>query len=245
MIPTKESNPKGLYAKYIIRKITGIRTDGFGYPLNPPKFKTKSVEPNSEYFVLRLDLNGGDMNHIKACRIAIHAYADAIDPHIPLLAKDLRERYPLIDKEDKKGLDTGAISKSPNKIEQIMGNNYAIHYRIESFGKSIMIMGKDGLSYFRIYWYSDDEKSIYLEGLSVTVQRSGIGTHLLECAEKIATSLDASTIYLWVAKETWMQDWYVRKGYEYSSEYEEEPNAIWMKKKLINSKEDKKEGKIL
>jgi hypothetical protein len=45
---------------------------------------------------MRLYLGGKDINHIKACRIGIHAYADAIEPFIPELAKDLKERYPLL-----------------------------------------------------------------------------------------------------------------------------------------------------
>jgi hypothetical protein len=91
-IKTKEENPNGLHARYVIRKITGWVKDGFyGY-----KPKTKAVDKNAEYFVLRLDEGGSDINHIKACRIGIHAYADAIEATIPELAKDLRELYPLL-----------------------------------------------------------------------------------------------------------------------------------------------------
>ena len=56
----------------------------------------KDVEDNAEYFVLRLDTNGDDIEHTKACRIGINAYADAIEIHLPELAADLRERYPII-----------------------------------------------------------------------------------------------------------------------------------------------------
>ena len=93
-IQLKEDNPNGLYQKYVIRKVIGINTDAFG---NRTSLKTKRVEENSEYFVLRLDLNGGDINHLKACRKAIHTYAELIRPFIPKLADDLVNRYPLID----------------------------------------------------------------------------------------------------------------------------------------------------
>lgn len=91
-IPIKEENPNGLHARYLIRKITGWRKEGF-YGQKPI---TKQTDRGSEYFVMRLDEGGKDKEHIKACRIAVHTYADAIERHLPELAKDLRERYPLL-----------------------------------------------------------------------------------------------------------------------------------------------------
>lgn len=67
---------KGLYNKYFIAKSNG-----------------DLVDSDAEYFVLRLDYNGKDKEHIKACRKAILVYADAISSHLPELAKDLREKY--------------------------------------------------------------------------------------------------------------------------------------------------------
>jgi hypothetical protein len=55
-----------------------------------------NVDRGSEYFVMRLDEGGKDREHIKACRIGVHAYADAIEHHLPELAKDLKSRYPLL-----------------------------------------------------------------------------------------------------------------------------------------------------
>jgi len=88
-IPIKEENPNGLHRRFVLRKIVGWRKDGF------ESFKaiTKAVDPKAEYFVLRLDNGGSDPNHIEACRKAIIAYAAAIEPYIPELAKDLIERY--------------------------------------------------------------------------------------------------------------------------------------------------------
>ena len=82
-IPTKEENPKGLHQRYVIYKISDF---GNFIP----------TDRGSEYFVMRLDEGGSDREHIKACRIGVHAYADAIEHHLPELAKDLRERYPLL-----------------------------------------------------------------------------------------------------------------------------------------------------
>lgn len=51
------------------------------------------VDPDAEYFVLRLDFNGDDLRHVEACRLAIRAYAMNISDHLPLLAKDLLDKY--------------------------------------------------------------------------------------------------------------------------------------------------------
>ena len=76
MIPTQKENPKGLYQRYTISK-----TDG------------SPMDPNAEYFVLRVDLLGKDATHILACRKALMVYAEAIKDHLPNLSKDLIERY--------------------------------------------------------------------------------------------------------------------------------------------------------
>lgn len=91
-IPTKEENPNGLHARYTIRKITRWKKDGF----NNYVPVTKAVDKGAEYFIMRLDEGGKDREHIKACRIGVHAYAEAIELHLPELAQDLRERYPLL-----------------------------------------------------------------------------------------------------------------------------------------------------
>ena len=52
------------------------------------------VDKNSEYFILRLDKGGSDREHINACRIAVNAYADEIEPQFPQLAIDIRKQWP-------------------------------------------------------------------------------------------------------------------------------------------------------
>jgi len=92
-IPTQTENPKGLHQRYFVAKMVK------GYELNPNWPLERCIQakdPNAEYFVMRLDEGGSDIEHIKACRIGVHAYADAIEHHLPELAKDLKERYPLL-----------------------------------------------------------------------------------------------------------------------------------------------------
>lgn len=99
-IPSQIENPTGLHQRYVITKLV-IEDKPLSFFQGEPstgmlQLVERPVDRNSEYFVLRLDEGGSDINHIKACRIGVHAYADAIEPFIPELAKDLRERYPLL-----------------------------------------------------------------------------------------------------------------------------------------------------
>lgn len=88
-IPSQSENPNGFHARYKIEK--WVKSDFFN-----GEFVAAPTDPGSEYFVMRLDTGGKDLEHIKACRIGIHAYADAIQHHLPELSKDLKERYPLL-----------------------------------------------------------------------------------------------------------------------------------------------------
>lgn len=92
-IPTQQQNPKGLHARYYIQKIIPLPQKFMGLPADD-SYKLEQVDENAEYFIMRLDEGGKDAEHIKACRIGVNAYADAIEHHLPELAKDLRERYP-------------------------------------------------------------------------------------------------------------------------------------------------------
>ncbi|MFW6272247.1 MAG: hypothetical protein ACOC2U_00490 [bacterium] len=68
----------GLYNKYIIKKTNG-----------------KPIDPNSDYFVLRLDDGCKDKKHLEASRKALLTYAEEIKDHLPKLSKDLIEKYDL------------------------------------------------------------------------------------------------------------------------------------------------------
>lgn len=74
-IPIKERNPKGFHQRYYIEKLNG-----------------EPIDEGAEYFVLRLD-EGGDPEHVQACRAAIIEYARIIRHFVPGLAHDLIERY--------------------------------------------------------------------------------------------------------------------------------------------------------
>ncbi len=76
----------GLINKYVISKRDGSEMD-----------------PNAEYFVLRVDPHEpDDPNHYHACMMALIEYAYTIEPHLPQLSKELKERYlaPYVNKEN-------------------------------------------------------------------------------------------------------------------------------------------------
>lgn len=75
-IPTAEDNPHGFHRRYTVIKANG-----------------QAVDKEAEYMVLRLDWAGDDKVHIRACRTAAIAYANAIQYHIPKMAEDIFERY--------------------------------------------------------------------------------------------------------------------------------------------------------
>lgn len=69
---------KGILPKYIIQKSNG-----------------DPVSPNAEYFVLRLDNNGSDPDHIWACRraIVLYAYELYMQDRLPALFEDIMNRW--------------------------------------------------------------------------------------------------------------------------------------------------------
>jgi hypothetical protein len=75
---TKTENPEGLHQRYKVTKADG-----------------SPIDPNSVYFVLRLDGGGKDPAHIKACREAAKAYFQSVfsNPdakHLTKMANELR-----------------------------------------------------------------------------------------------------------------------------------------------------------
>lgn len=89
---TEFENPHGLHQKYYIQKIVQSIPDSLG----KPSYYLKPIDNDAEYFVLRLDKNQRDKNHLKACLVAINAYADEIKKHLPQLSDDLKKQYPVI-----------------------------------------------------------------------------------------------------------------------------------------------------
>lgn len=72
-IPEQEDNPHGFNRRYCVTKADG-----------------SPVDPDAQYFVLRLDSGCKDADHLKACRLALAVYAANIKGTAPQLASELR-----------------------------------------------------------------------------------------------------------------------------------------------------------
>lgn len=75
MTTTPTNKDSGLQFRYHVTKANG------------------DTNPNAKYFVLRLDNECKDPEHLRACRAAVLKYADEIEHHLPQLAEDIRTYY--------------------------------------------------------------------------------------------------------------------------------------------------------
>jgi len=114
------------------------------------------------------------------------------------------------------------------------GFQFISHSTKEDWGESILIMEKEGKAFGRIYWYNDDDTTVYLDWLSVDkdARKGGLGTILQKIREDIGKELGAKFACLWVKKDSWMHDWYERRGYKDYMNYKEDKNYIWMQKTI-------------
>lgn len=112
-------------------------------------------------------------------------------------------------------------------------NDFVFHKHTEDWGTLFYIMERSGLAFARAYTYNDDISHIYLDMLSVDVcaRRNRIGTKLQEIREQIGRELGATKSCLFVEKNSWMHDWYKRRGYVYYAK--KDRTTIWMEKSLL------------
>ncbi len=116
-----------------------------------------------------------------------------------------------------------------------VNNGFICHYMKRDVSDTMHIMSKDSTSYCRVYWFHDDNDTVYLEWLSVSehCRKRGVGLYLQLLREDIGRILGAKTSMLWVTKDSWMHKWYKRRGYVDDIDYLKEDNAVWMKRKLL------------
>lgn len=48
-------------------------------------------------------------------------------------------------------------------IKSVAKNKYTFHIMNHDWGNSIFLMHKRGVSFGRVYWYNDDETTVYLD----------------------------------------------------------------------------------
>lgn len=124
------------------------------------------------------------------------------------------------------------IKEKLQEIKAILPPHMLMHYSESDWGCSLYFMTNDGMGYARLYVFPDDEYSVYLDSLSVNenARKIGIGRNLQELREKIGILCGAKQSFLWCKKDSWMHDWYLRRGYTDYKDYE--PGYIWMVKDL-------------
>ena len=90
-----------------------------------------------------------------------------------------------------------------------------------------------GIAKASLYKYLDDDSTIYLSNLYVNpnLRNRGIGTRLQVIREELGRAINARFVCLLVEKNSWMHDWYVRRGYMDFVNHDN-PDFIWMIKSL-------------
>jgi len=90
-----------------------------------------------------------------------------------------------------------------------------------------------GIAEASIYWYIDDISTVYLSNLIVNsnYRNKGIGEQLQIIREQIGKYLNANNSCLWVKKESWMHQWYKRRGYLDFKDYKQK-EFVWMIKSI-------------
>jgi hypothetical protein len=132
-LPSRESNPDGLHRHYIVTKADG------------------TSNPDAKYFVLRLDLDGGDKEHAAACRKAAQTYIRNAPKHMRRVVEELAEWADLQEEED----------RELNSQIQVMIDKLAAWVRLESFGFSLNWLG--GCGPYKPGWvvdYAKDGKAV-------------------------------------------------------------------------------------
>jgi N-acetylglutamate synthase-like GNAT family acetyltransferase len=112
-------------------------------------------------------------------------------------------------------------------LKSLLKDKFICHLSNEDWGFSIMVMEKEGKAFARTYFLNDTKDSIYFDWLNVdeNYREVGLATELLDAHIKSSDYFKLESM-LWVEKHTWIEDWYMRKGYEYYSEYDEKSNWL-------------------
>ena len=128
-----------------------------------------------------------------------------------------------------------------SKISSILYPYFIFYIQSERWGTSIWITQREGKAFGRVYWYNDDNTIIYLDNLSVNKKerKQGIGTLLQVLREEIGRILKIPFSHLLVLRDSWMHDWYCRRGYSDYKEHDTDKDWVWMSKQIYIEVETK------
>ena len=107
------------------------------------------------------------------------------------------------------------------------------HFATYDGAQSIAIMDKNGAGFLRMSWYYTDDKAILLDSLFVEkhAREKGLASLLMQMCEVICRDMEADKVCLCVLKDSWMESWYARLGYQQIN-FQLDPNYIWMQKNI-------------
>lgn len=121
-----------------------------------------------------------------------------------------------------------------NVAVDLIKHPYTYSIKNDSKKTLITIKEKNKRSSAILYWYNDDNTTVYISNIFVrkNAKTKGIGTKLMNLCEQIAKKLGSKNISLWVKKDSWIHDWYKRLGYKDLMDYKGNNKFIWLKKSL-------------
>ena len=136
-------------------------------------------------------------------------------------------------------IDTTKLNGKATKLQIIMHPSLVLcgvttSYLFSSDSEiETLTINVDGVAGACIYRYFDDSSMVYLSNLVVYPQfrNKGIGEKLQVEREQIGQDIGAEYACLWVKEETWMHEWYKRRGYSDFKDHEEK-GFVWMTKPL-------------
>ena len=103
-----------------------------------------------------------------------------------------------------------------------------------SWGKRIYYNNDNSIR-FALYYYNDDPSILYFSNLYVDekYRNKGIGSKILNFVFNYAKKNGYRDIILNVIKDSWMQKWYERNGFEYIEDADGEYSGnVWMIKNI-------------
>lgn len=114
------------------------------------------------------------------------------------------------------------------------------HDRENDWGSDSLLMEKHGFGFCRVYFLKEEPGVGYIEGLNVSekFRYKGLGSLLLKECEKICIENFCPVVKLFCVKDSWVQEWYERIGFEF---YADEPcdehhkHFVWLQKKIDKS----------
>lgn len=122
-------------------------------------------------------------------------------------------------------------------IQKIVPSNYVWLLDTDDECSTLILMEENGRAFARLYQYLDDLEIVYLNWLTVIkpARRQGLGTELQKIREQIGKEIGATCALLEVVEDSWMRNWYIRRGYSEVPGAERDGKYVWLYKNLTKN----------